>query len=97
MPKAKRKLENGIHKKEKAANVEGKGVRVDNGVDHGGNQGGQPGDKYGDKYGDKAIPKLPKIVSFDAIARCGEEVWIENGGQIYRLRKTKQGKLILTK
>ena len=44
-----------------------------------------------------AIPNLPKIIRFDSLARCGEEVWIENNGQIYRLRKTKQGKLILTK
>ncbi len=44
-----------------------------------------------------AVPNLPKIVRFDSLARCGEEVWIENNGQIYRLRKTKQGKLILTK
>lgn len=41
--------------------------------------------------------KLPKIVPFDALARCGDEIWIENNGQIYRLRRTKQGKLILTK
>jgi hemin uptake protein HemP len=40
---------------------------------------------------------LPKIISFDSLARCGEEIWIENNGQIYRLRRTKQGKLILTK
>jgi len=40
---------------------------------------------------------LPKIVKFDALARCGDEIWIENDGQIYRLRKTRQGKLILTK
>jgi hemin uptake protein HemP len=40
---------------------------------------------------------LPKIVSFDALARCGDEIWIENEGQIYRLRRTRQGKLILTK
>ena len=40
---------------------------------------------------------LPKIISFDTLARCGEEIWIENNGQIYRLRRTKQGKLILTK
>jgi len=39
----------------------------------------------------------PKIVPFQDLARCGEEIWIENEGQIYRLRKTKQGKLILTK
>ena len=40
---------------------------------------------------------VPKIVSFQALARCGDEIWIENDGQIYRLRKTRQGKLILTK
>ena len=40
---------------------------------------------------------LPKIISFETLARCGEEIWIENGGQIYRLRRTRQGKLILTK
>ncbi|MFK7736250.1 MAG: hemin uptake protein HemP [Pirellulaceae bacterium] len=40
---------------------------------------------------------LPKIIPFDTLARCGEEIWIENNGQIYRLRRTKQGKLILTK
>lgn len=41
--------------------------------------------------------KLPKIISFESLARCGDEIWIENGGQIYRLRRTRQGKLILTK
>lgn len=40
---------------------------------------------------------VAKIIPFDALARCGEEVWIENAGQIYRLRRTRQGKLILTK
>ncbi len=40
---------------------------------------------------------FPKIIKFDALARCGEEIWIENNGQIYRLRRTRQGKLILTK
>jgi hemin uptake protein HemP len=44
-----------------------------------------------------AGPRLPKIISFSALAPCGEEVWIENNGQIYRLRRTSQGKLILTK
>ena len=42
-------------------------------------------------------PVLPKIISFDSLARCGDEIWIENDGQIYRLRRTRQGKLILTK
>ncbi len=41
--------------------------------------------------------ELPKIVRFDDIARCGQEIWIECSGQLYRLRKTRQGKLILTK
>ena len=42
-------------------------------------------------------PQLPKIISFESLARCGDEIWIENNGQIYRLRRTKAGKLILTK
>lgn len=41
--------------------------------------------------------KLPKIIAFEELARCGEEVWIENKGDLYRLRRTRQGKLILTK
>jgi hemin uptake protein HemP len=41
--------------------------------------------------------KLPKVISFSELCRCGEEVWIENEGQLYRLRRTRQGKLILTK
>jgi hemin uptake protein HemP len=41
--------------------------------------------------------KLPKVVSFRELCRCGDEVWIENDGQLYRLRRTRQGKLILTK
>lgn len=40
---------------------------------------------------------MPKIIRFEALARCGDEIWIENDGQIYRLRRTRQGKLILTK
>jgi len=49
----------------------------------------QPHDDFGDK--------LPKIIPFDQLARCGEEIWIECNGQIYRLRRTRQNKLILTK
>lgn len=40
---------------------------------------------------------LPKIVRFGDLARCGDEVWIEHENQLYRLRRTRQGKLILTK
>ena len=46
---------------------------------------------------DSVGPVLPKIIKFDELSRCGDEIWIENEGQIYRLRKTRQGKLILTK
>lgn len=42
-------------------------------------------------------PLLPKIVRFKDLARCGDEVWIEHDGQLYRLRRTRLGKLILTK
>ena len=47
--------------------------------------------------GSRGNPTLPKIIPFQTLARCGEEIWIENDGQIYRLRRTRQGKLILTK
>ena len=42
-------------------------------------------------------PLGPKVIPFRALCRCGEEVWIENDGAIYRLRRTRLGKLILTK
>ncbi|XZE51778.1 hemin uptake protein HemP [Planctomycetaceae bacterium SH139] len=45
----------------------------------------------------ESMKHLPKVIPFGALCRCGDEVWIENGGQIYRLRRTRQGKLILTK
>ena len=41
--------------------------------------------------------QIPKIIPFETLARCGDEIWIENQGSIYRLRRTRQGKLILTK
>jgi len=44
-----------------------------------------------------SLTNMPKIIRFESLARCGDEIWIENEGQIYRLRKTRQGKLILTK
>ena len=46
---------------------------------------------------DEHRAKLPKIIGFRELCRCGDEIWIENDGQLYRLRRTKQGKLILTK
>jgi len=50
-----------------------------------------------DRQVDESSPVLPKIIKFESLARCGDEIWIENNGQIYRLRRTKQDKLILTK
>lgn len=50
-----------------------------------------------EQQADEPSPVLPKIIKFDSLARCGDEIWIENNGQIYRLRRTKQDKLILTK
>jgi len=44
-----------------------------------------------------AVKFLPKIIPFRDLCRCGDEVWIEHEGQLYRLRCTKQGKLLLTK
>ncbi|HBE71952.1 MAG TPA: hemin uptake protein HemP [Planctomycetaceae bacterium] len=41
--------------------------------------------------------RLPKIIEFDELSRCGDEVWISYKGTLYRLQTTKQGKLILTK
>ena len=43
------------------------------------------------------VVKLPQIIVFGELCRNGDEVWIENEGQVYRLRRTKLGKLILTK
>jgi len=39
----------------------------------------------------------PKVVRFHELARCGDEIWIEHEGKLYRLQRTRQGKLILTK
>lgn len=44
-----------------------------------------------------AALNLPKVIQFNDLPRCGDEVWITSEGQLYRLRKTRQGKLILTK
>ncbi|QDV44622.1 Hemin uptake protein hemP [Stieleria neptunia] len=40
---------------------------------------------------------LRKIVRFSDLSRCGDEVWIEYEGKLYRLQSTRQGKLVLTK
>ncbi|WP_231742889.1 hemin uptake protein HemP [Stieleria varia] len=48
-------------------------------------------------FADRAAPFSPKIVHFTDLARCGDEIWIEYEGKLYRLQSTRQGKLILTK
>jgi len=53
--------------------------------------------RWSAEVGAELNSKLPKIVPFRDLCRCGDEVWIENEGQLYRLRRTRQGKLILTK
>jgi hemin uptake protein HemP len=47
--------------------------------------------------GKALTPRGAVFPKFDTLTRCGDEVWIENNGQVYRLRRTRQGKLILTK
>lgn len=38
-----------------------------------------------------------KVIRFNDLAKCGDEVWIEHAGQLYRLRKTRHEKLVLSK
>lgn len=45
----------------------------------------------------KSAPGDIKVVSFEEIAGDQKEVLIDNHGDIYRLRRTRLGKLILTK
>lgn len=47
---------------------------------------------------DSTAPAIPvKIVKSDEILAGGSEIQIEHSGMIYRLRVTRQDKLILTK
>ncbi|WP_146458150.1 hemin uptake protein HemP [Rubripirellula tenax] len=60
-----------------------------------------PAENQGPMPPQRAAPPvaLPhrKILRFNDLAHCGEEVWIEYEGKLYRLQSTRQGKLILTK
>jgi hemin uptake protein HemP len=38
-----------------------------------------------------------KVIRFQDLACCEQEVWIELEGQFYRLRKTRHNKLLLSK
>jgi hemin uptake protein HemP len=67
------------------------------------NEGGDPNNQESEKSpaSNPAIApytrNFPKIIRFDEIVACGDEVWIDNHGELYRLRRTRAGKLILTK
>ena len=50
-----------------------------------------------DLTGTNLEKSLRKIVRFSDLSRCGDEVWIEYEGKLYRLQSTRQGKLVLTK
>ena len=39
----------------------------------------------------------PKTVRFNDLAACRDEIWIELDGKTYRLRRTRNDRLILTK
>lgn len=41
--------------------------------------------------------KQPRILTSSDLLQGSREVWIEHDGQLYRLRLTSRGKLILTK
>nr|WP_246372946.1 hemin uptake protein HemP [Lysobacter spongiae] len=44
-------------------------------------------------------PRVPRgaLLDSDALLRGGREVLIQHGGEVYRLRHTRNDKLILTK
>ncbi len=42
-------------------------------------------------------PFRSKVIRFGDLVGCGQEVWIEHKGQLYRLRETRHGKLLLSK
>ena len=46
---------------------------------------------------DGPAPSMPPIIRFNDLPLRQDEVWIEHHGQLYRLRRTKQNRLILTK
>lgn len=39
----------------------------------------------------------PRVMRSQELLQGRSEIWIEHGGQIYRLRQTRSGKLILQK
>lgn len=46
--------------------------------------------------GARGFPLLPRTLDLESILQGAQEVAIAHNGRIYRLRKTRNGKLILT-
>ncbi|MFN0197121.1 MAG: hemin uptake protein HemP [Planctomycetaceae bacterium] len=44
-----------------------------------------------------AVPQAPRVIRFEEVSGGLPEIQLEFRGQIYRLRVTKNGKLILNK
>ncbi|QEF99138.1 Hemin uptake protein hemP [Stieleria maiorica] len=61
------------------------------------NSADKPDSSLSELAGANLENSLRKIVRFVDLARCGDEVWIEYEGKLYRLQSTRQGKLVLTK
>lgn len=45
----------------------------------------------------QAVPDADRLIYSDALFASGNEVLIQHHGEQYRLRRTRNGKLILTK
>lgn len=54
-------------------------------------------DRYEKPYGSKETSGSPPVVSFSQLAQGAKEVVVEFEDQHYRLRVTRNGKLILNK
>ncbi len=57
------------------------------------------GDDHGEPMHEmkKCVPAEPPLFFFEVLARGAREILIDHKSQIYRLRVTKNGKLILNK
>lgn len=56
---------------------------------------GQPGDLLAPGDGTQAT--APRLLSSETLLAGADEILIQHEGETYRLRRTRQGKLILTK
>ena len=56
-----------------------------------------PADLSPSEPGKSSQPLQPRIVNSAELLQGDVEVWIDHQGQLYRLRRTRSGKLILQK